>query len=82
MGRLQGESFRKGMKLDDSVEKDAVFIQRTVQFWDKILLPSVQEIRRDSTSSNILVVSHGGFISMCTELTTGHMNTCSLHRLG
>ncbi|KAF8517601.1 phosphoglycerate mutase-like protein [Hysterangium stoloniferum] len=63
MGTLQGETFRKGMRLvNESVEKDAVFTQRTMHFWDEILLPSVQKIRRD-TPSNILVVSHGGFIS-------------------
>jgi len=63
MGTLQGKTFKKGEKLilNDSVEKGAVFTQRTMQFWDEILIPSVQKIRRN-TPSNILVVSHGGFI--------------------
>ncbi|KAF8584083.1 phosphoglycerate mutase-like protein [Ramaria rubella] len=81
MGKLQGTLAFRGEKskrplMDDSVEETDVFIKRTLQFWDSVVVPHVKRAseRNSDHRSCILVISHSGFIGTLIRSLIGYRN--------
>lgn len=60
--RFKSDAERKAWK-DDSAETISAFEARTFSWWEKTLLRDISQLSARDTAYDILVVTHGGFIS-------------------
>ncbi|KIJ44271.1 hypothetical protein M422DRAFT_228313 [Sphaerobolus stellatus SS14] len=69
MGKLQGHPIRKDHRprSDDSVETLDALTQRALRFWNDEIIPYSRTLASPTMTTNLLVVSHGGFISTLTR---------------
>ncbi|KAF9053079.1 phosphoglycerate mutase-like protein [Panaeolus papilionaceus] len=67
MGALQGEHFRRFKTTDPetqrTIETTASFKKRAIGWWNKTIVPNAKRYGEGDGVKNVLVTSHGGFIT-------------------
>lgn len=63
MGELQGQVWHpKIVETGSTIEPRSLFVQRSLDWWEKDVVQYTASLPLQEESYNILVVSHGGFV--------------------